>query len=143
MNFVELLRSGRMSRDFDHVVEQIPYYRYLGIEVRDTDEGLVSVMPFAEHLIGNPMLPAIHGGATGAFLESAAIVNLLAEVETESVPKTITVSVDFLRSGRPTDTYAMGTLTRIGRRVASVRAEAWQEDRRNAIAAATLHFLIR
>jgi uncharacterized protein (TIGR00369 family) len=143
MNFVELLRSGRMSRDFDHVVEQIPYYRYLGIEVRDTDEGLVSVMPFAEHLIGNPMLPAIHGGVTGAFLESAAIVNLLAEVETESVPKTITVTVDFLRSGRPTDTYAMGTLTRIGRRVASVRAEAWQEDRRNAIAAATLHFLIR
>ena len=143
MNFVELLRSGRMSRDFDHVVEQIPYYRYLGIEVRDTDEGLVSVMPFAEHLIGNPMLPAIHGGVTGAFLESAAIVNLLAEVETESVPKTITVTDDFLRSGRPTDTYAMGTLTRIGRRVASVRAEAWQEDRRNAIAAATLHFLIR
>lgn len=143
MNFVELLRSGRMSRDFDHVVEQIPYYRYLGIEVRDTEEGLVSVMPFAEHLIGNPMLPAIHGGVTGAFLESAAIINLLAEVETESVPKTITVTVDFLRSGRPADTYAMGTLTRIGRRVASVRAEAWQEDRRNAIAAATLHFLIR
>jgi hypothetical protein len=31
-------------------------------------------MPFSPKIIGNPMLPAIHGGMTGAFLETTAIV---------------------------------------------------------------------
>ena len=33
-------------------------------------------MPFSPKIIGNPILPAIHGGMTGAFLETTAIIGV-------------------------------------------------------------------
>jgi len=142
VSLLALLQQARLSRDFDSVIEAIPYARWLGLEVREEADGLLTVLPFSEGIVGNPMLPAIHGGVTGAFLESAAIVGLLAEMDTPAVPKTISITIDFLRSGRSTDTYAAATLTRLGRRVASVRVEAWQEDRAHPIAHAAVHFLL-
>ena len=38
------------------------------------------MMPFSPKIIGNPMLPAIHGGLTGAFLETTAIVGVTREL---------------------------------------------------------------
>ena len=142
MTLLELLRQARATRDYDALADRIPYARSLGVEVRDDGDGPVSVLPFSEAIVGNPMLPAIHGGVTGAFLETAAIFTLLAGVETTTVPKTVNITIDFLRSGRPADVYARGTITRLGRRVASVRAEAWQERRDDPIAHASLHFLL-
>jgi acyl-coenzyme A thioesterase PaaI-like protein len=40
------------------------------------------------------------------------------------------------------DSFATGIVTKQGRRVASVRAHAWQKDRDKLFAAATTHFLI-
>ena len=42
-----------------------PFARCLGIRV--SEDGTL-VMPFSPKIIGNPILPAIHGGMTGAFL---------------------------------------------------------------------------
>ena len=53
-------------------------------------------------MIGNTYLPAIHGGTLGAMLEMAAIFHLLWETETETVPKIVNITVDYLRSARPT-----------------------------------------
>ena len=97
----------------------------------------------ADHLIGNPALPALHGGTVGALLESAAIFELLVRAETVVLPKTITLTVDYLRSGRPQDTHARAFVTRQGRRVTNVRVEAWQEDRGKLIAAAAAIFLVK
>jgi hypothetical protein len=36
-------------------------------------------MPFSPKIIGSPILPAIHGGITGAFLETAAIIGVTRE----------------------------------------------------------------
>jgi uncharacterized protein (TIGR00369 family) len=89
------------------------------------------------------MLPAIHGGVIAALLESTAIFQLMWETEAIVLPKTITLTVDFLRSGRAVDTFARGILTRQGRRVANVRVEAWQDDRARPIAVASAHFLLK
>ena len=37
---------------------------------------LTAILPYDEKLIGNPILPALHGGATAAFLEVTAIIGL-------------------------------------------------------------------
>jgi acyl-coenzyme A thioesterase PaaI-like protein len=50
--------------------------------------------------------------------------------------------VDYLRTGRAVDTYAKGTITKHGRRVANVRVDAWQDDRDRPIASAHAHFLL-
>src|SRR5690606_24932364 len=132
----------RRTRRFDGLLAAIPYAGFLGLKAEFTPLGLLCTMPFSERIVGNPALPAIHGGVTGAFLENTALVVLMAESDVSRLPKTINITIEYLRSGRPADTYAAGVVTRHGRRVANVRVEAWQEDRTHPIAVASAHFLL-
>src|SRR5262249_59301008 len=104
-----------------------------GLSAAMQGDELITTMRYGEHLIGNPSLPALHGGTLGALLESAAIFELVWGVETIVLPKTITLTVDYLRSGAAVDTHARGIVTRQGRRVTNVRVEAWQTDRTNLV----------
>lgn len=124
------------------LVEHIPYARFLGIEIDRKGNEITTVMPFRESLIGNTMLPAIHGGAIGAMLEITSVIQLLFDTACERLPKTVDISVDYLRSGRPVDTFGRAIVTRQGRRVANVRAEIWQEEKARPIAASHGHFLL-
>lgn len=137
-----LIAAGR-SDDIQALVDLIPYHRFLGIRVREEAGDLIATMPHSPMLIGNPILPAIHGGAVGAFLETTAILHLLWARQTRHVPKTITVTIDYLRSAGPADTHARGVITKLGSRVANVRAEAWQGDPAKPVAAANVNFLIK
>ena len=142
VDLIALVVAARRSGEISQLVEVVPYASFLGIQVVRVDGELIGHLRFSEHLIGNPLLPALHGGVIGALLESTAIFQLMWETEAIVLPKTITLTVDYLRSGRPVDTFARGILTRQGRRVANVRVEAWQEDRSRPIAVARAHFLI-
>ena len=58
------------------LVAAVPYIGFLGVRFDRRGDELTAVMPFDEMLIGNAALPALHGGATAAFLEIAAIIEL-------------------------------------------------------------------
>ena len=137
-----LLRQARASGDFAPLAAAIPYARFLGLQLQQVDGELVCHMPYQDMLIGNSALPALHGGTLGALLESTAIFGLMVQADSDHVPKIISLTVDYLRSGRAQDTYARAIITRAGRRVAYVRVEAWQEDRTRPIAAAHVLFLL-
>jgi uncharacterized protein (TIGR00369 family) len=135
------------------LVDGIPYASFLGIRFDRRGDELTACMPYADALIGNPILPALHGGAIAAFLEVAAIVELSWSILWEDMeagtattlprlPKTIDFSVDYLRSGLPRDAYARARVNRSGRRYASVHVEAWQDNRGRLFAQATGHFLM-
>jgi uncharacterized protein (TIGR00369 family) len=123
--------------------ETVPYARFLGIEFELRGDELTAVLPFKDSLIGNPMLPALHGGVIGAMMELTAVGQIYLAQEARQVPKTIDISIDYLRSGRPVDTYARAHLTKLGRRIANVRVEAWQFDRADPIATLHGHFLVQ
>jgi len=142
MDFLELIARAKESEDFNLLCDAIPYARFLGLTIEKMDGGPVSRLAYDDKLIGNPLLPALHGGVVGALMEHAAIVQLMWEMETAHLPKTINISVDYLRSGGPHDTFAQGVVTKHGRRVANVRVEAWQRDRGKLIAHAYAHFLV-
>ncbi|QQS14932.1 MAG: PaaI family thioesterase [Rhodospirillales bacterium] len=114
----------------------------MGMAPEDTTGELLTRMRYSPDLIGNTHLPALHGGTIGALLETAAIFHLLWTTDNAELPKIINITVDYLRSGRPVDTLARASFTKLGRRVASVAVEAWQEDRSKPVAAAQLHFLV-
>ena len=124
----------------------IPYARYLGMRAELHGDEMTAVLPYADGLIGNPAIPALHGGVIGAFMELTAMAQLaLAQGMAQGMarqPKPIGVTVEYLRSGRPRDVYARAEIKRLGRRVASVRVEAWQESRGAPIAALHGHFLV-
>jgi uncharacterized protein (TIGR00369 family) len=139
---VEMVAAAKRAGEISRLVEAVPYARFLGISMVHVDGELLGKLSFGEHQIGNPLLPALHGGVLAALLESTAIFQLMWETEAIVLPKTITLTVDYLRSGRAVDTFARGILTRQGRRVANVRVEAWQDDRARPIAVASAHFLV-
>lgn len=142
------------------LVDGVPYIRFLGIEFERHGDELTAVLTFDEALIGNPLLPALHGGVTAAFLETAAIIELSwsylwqdiesgvldpATITPETLPrlpKTIDFTIDYLRSGLPRDAYARARITRAGRRYASVHVEAWQDNRSRLYAQGMGHFLM-
>jgi acyl-coenzyme A thioesterase PaaI-like protein len=150
----------RRDAALHRLVEGVPYIRFLGVRFERRGDELTAVLPFDEKLIGNPLLPALHGGAIGAFLEIAAVVELDWAIVWERMegggaaaeaieagrfppmPKTIDFTVDYLRSGLPRDAYARARVNRMGRRYASVHVEAWQDNRARLFAQATAHFLM-
>ena len=142
MTLVERLAEAKASGDFQKLFDIVPYSRFLGLTARIESDELITTMKYADHLIGNPALPALHGGTLGALCESAAIFELLWRAETIVLPKTITLTVDYLRSGGPVDTHARSIVFRQGRRVTNVRVEAWQTDRAAPVATAHAIFLV-
>ena len=138
----EVLTRARQSGDPDGLVQWVPYARFIGVHAQLIDGELIATMSYRDQLIGNPALPALHGGTVGSLLESAAVFELLWSRETVLLPRIINITVDYLRSGKPVATHARGVVTRSGRRIANVRAEAWQDDRARPIATAQAHFLL-
>jgi uncharacterized protein (TIGR00369 family) len=116
-----------------------PYVRFLGMRLEPGDVGPIAVLPFAPRLVGNPILPALHGGVVASFLELAALARLGAEGERA---RTIDITVDYLRPARPLTTYAEVRILKLGRRAANLAVEAWQDDRASPVAALRGHFLI-
>ena len=117
-----------------------PFARALGIRLGD--DGTL-VMPFSQKIVGNPILPAIHGGVTGAFLETTAIVGVTRELGVSALPKPIGLTINYLRSGRALDSYANVSIVKQGRRVVAFEARAWQDDPTKPIASAFGHFMLR
>jgi uncharacterized protein (TIGR00369 family) len=142
VSLVDKLAEAKRDGDHQRLIDAVPYAKFLGLTAAIVDDQLITTMRFGEHLIGNPALPALHGGTLGALLESAAIYELLWRAETIVLPKTITLTVDYLRSGAAVDTHARGIVTRQGRRVTNVRMEAWQDDRASPVATAHAIFLV-
>lgn len=145
----------RRDAALQNLLADVPYIQFLGVQFDRRGDELTAVLPFKDDHIGNPMLPAIHGGVTAAFLEITAIIQLSWEmiwddVETPTtdvptrvlLPKTIDFTVDYLRSGLPRDAYARARVNRSGRRYASVHVEGWQDNRSKLFAQATGHFLM-
>jgi len=125
-----------------HVVDAIPYAQFLGVATEQVDGLWQCVLPFHEGLVGNPRLPAIHGGVLGAFLELTALVRLIEESGTERAPKPITFSIDYLRSARPATTRARADIVKLGRRIANVHVVAWQDDPARPVASGNGKFLL-
>jgi acyl-coenzyme A thioesterase PaaI-like protein len=156
LQVIKQRRDGALSA----LVDSIPFITFMGISFDRRGDELTAIMRFDEKLIGNPVLPAIHGGATASFLETAALIELAwqrAWVAMEDrkrdvedviaagylrLPKTIDFTVDYLRTGLPRDCYARARVNRSGRRYASVHVEAWQDNRAKLYAQATGHFLM-
>lgn len=152
--------KARRDAALESLTRSSPYQRFINVKFERMGDELTGCLKYDWSLIGNPMIPALHGGVVAALLEITATTQLgwgrvWSEFEAGGAraaaidggrlpqyPKTIDITVDFLRSGRPRDAYARAYVQKLGRRVANVRVEAWQDARNRPIAAAHGHFLM-
>ena len=153
-------RQAARDRVLASLTQGVPYNRLLGVRFDRLGDELTGRLPFREGLVGNPALPALHGGVTGSFLEITGLMQLaweqvialmaaggeaaarVGEGRFPPMPKTIDITVDYLRSGRPRETFARATVQKAGRRVAHVHVEAWQDSRARPIAMLRGNFLM-
>ena len=135
--------SEAVDERLNAMLGRIPYARFLGVRAEVAGDEMTLVMPFAERLVGNTRLPALHGGVVGAFLEMTALAQLSISVGLARQARPIDVTIEYLRSGRPLTSYARAEIKRIGRRVANIQVEAWQEARARPIAALHGHFALK
>lgn len=163
MSPIEKLHQQETARDaaLARLVATAPFVGFLGVEMQRHGDELTGRLRFDPKLIGSPVLPALHGGAIGAFLEITAILNLawrqiwealeagdaaaaaIHEGRLPALPKTVDITIDYLRAGRARDVFARAMITKQGRRVSNIRVEAWQEERGRPMASAHGHFLLR
>ena len=126
-----------MSRgdELQSVLDRVPMVQTLGMQCEIMGDEMTAVLPFRDNLIGNVTIRALHGGAIATFLELTAMAQLYLATDLERPPRTINLTVDYLRQGKAEDLYARATITKLGRRMASVRAEAWQSERSKPVSA--------
>ena len=142
MAVVGPLKEMKEKGDFSDLHSVVPYAGFLGLSLEQQGEEFITTMHYHDDLIGNTALPALHGGTISALLEMAALFQVACQLEPDIMPKIVTITVDYMRSGAPRDTYATASMTRVGRRVVNMQATAWQENRSTPIANAHVNFLL-
>lgn len=142
MSLADVILQEPNAETLQRWLKRVPYAVFLGIKAEIREGEILFILPKNEKLIGNPSLPALHGGVVGAFMEQAGAFHLVAKMDKPVLPKIIDFSLDYLRPSRLRDTYAQCKLTRQGRAIANIAINAWQEDRDKPNAIARAHFLL-
>ncbi|WP_079202420.1 PaaI family thioesterase [Pseudomonas sp. CC6-YY-74] len=138
----QLLSQAHENGDYDSLINLMPYAKLLGMQCPRQGEDMIFHLPANQDNIGNPILPALHGGVIAGFMEHAAMLHLLMFMGIPHLPKIIDFSIDYLRAGHYRDTYAQCQVWRQGRRVANVAITAWQTNQTEPIATARAHFKV-
>ena len=104
--------------------ERIPFNKHMGLKAVALRAGhAVLRLPWADHLIGDPMRPAVHGGVFSMLADTAggaACFSLLAK-RTDRV-STVDLRIDYLRPGAAGgDIFCVADVVRMGNRVAVAR----------------------
>jgi len=139
----QTVAKAHETGDYNPLIELIPYAQVIGVNCERFGEEMVFRLPRNPDNLGNPTLPAIHGGVIAAFMELSAAFQVLLQTTTPELPKIIDFSVDYMRAGLDRDTFAMCQLERQGRRVTNCSVIAWQAKRSEPIATARAHFLVK
>lgn len=139
------LSQARQQSSPQQILDLIPYSSFIGAQAKVLKADSENVLYWLDRRasnIGNPSLPAIHGGVIGGFLELSASIEVLYTLDVNVVPKVVDFSLDYLRPGRYKTIYANCTVLRQGKKLVNVTATAWQDNPETSIATARCHFLI-
>jgi uncharacterized protein (TIGR00369 family) len=123
-----------MSSDFLDLIKPIfekaiPFNRFLGLEAVEVEEGRVRLeLPFREQFIGNPVMPALHGGVVSMLLDTAGGAAVWTRLSPADTVSTVDLRVDYLRPGRLERLVAVATVVRLGNRVGVVELRAFHPD---------------
>ncbi len=117
-----------------HVVEEIiPLHKFLGIELLDVDEEKATLkVPYRPELLGNPMLPALHGGIISTMMDAVGgIAGMTTLKSPEDHISTIDIRIDYLRPGKAENLIAEGKIARSGNRIVVAQMLAYNEGKRD------------
>ncbi|WBU40875.1 MULTISPECIES: PaaI family thioesterase [Marinobacter] len=136
-----LTQSRDASRSYQDLLDRIPYARHLGLDIPKDSAGLIVSLPFHEALIGNFMLPALHGGVLGALIEITARIAAQSEDAKARCPRILDSNINYLRSAQAKHTLASAEIIRQGRRTSLVQVTCWQDEKDRPITSGRVQLL--
>jgi uncharacterized protein (TIGR00369 family) len=133
--------SSKECSAWQTLLEGIPYSVHLGLEARALGSSILIYLPYREALIGNFMLPALHGGVIGALMEITALVAAQRKDLQNRNPRILGSNVNYLRSAQASPTFAKAQIIRQGRRTSLVEIKCWQSDESCPVASGQVRLL--
>jgi acyl-coenzyme A thioesterase PaaI-like protein len=138
----ELMHKARTQDQYQALIDTFPYATTIGLSCLKLGDELIFKLDGKQSNIGNPLMPAIHGGVIGGVMELAATFHIALTSDINQLPKIVDFSIDYLRSAHVVDTFAKCEVIRQGRRVVNVNIKTWQASPDQAITTARAHFLL-
>lgn len=125
--------------------QAVPHNRALGLRFVDYAEGeAVILLPFAEHLVGNPETGVLHGGAVSSLLDAVCGAAVFLAVASPMPIATLDLRIDYLKMAEPgRDVLGKAKCYKVTKHVAFVRGIAYHDDESDPIAAATGSFMLQ
>src|SRR5690554_986465 len=91
--FAKVISEAHQTGDFQTMVDNIPYAQFIGLKFQRLGQDILFQLPANTDNIGNPILPAIHGGVIGGFMELAASLQLVMTMDSVALPKIVDFSL--------------------------------------------------
>jgi len=118
------------------------YLHSLGLRLDMAATPVRGLMPHHERVVGNPKVPALHGGALATLMQVTATAELMKTSQAISAPLMSSCTIEYLRSAELVDCHASAVVVTRSRRYANLRAAIWQSREDQPVAVATVHFLL-
>lgn len=124
--------------------QAVPHNRALGLRFVDFADGSATiVLPYADHLVGNPETGVLHGGAITSLLDATCGAAVFMKLGKPRPIATLDLRIDYLKRGEPgRDVICKCTCYKVTRHVAFVRGLAFHDSEDDPIAAASGSFII-
>lgn len=84
INVHDIVKRAIDLNDYSYLLAKVPYTQFIGMSVNRFGDEMVFKLPAKDDNIGNPILPAIHGGVIAGFMEMSAIVQLMVFMQAKS-----------------------------------------------------------
>ncbi|MBK9259254.1 MAG: hotdog fold thioesterase [Polyangiaceae bacterium] len=99
--------------------EFIPFNKWLGVKVEHIDRGHITLsIPWRPEFVGDPTVPALHGGVIAAVADAAGGVAVWTGLKNPaSRLSTVDLRMDYLRPGREEKLIADAKVVRVGARL--------------------------
>ena len=126
------------------IVESLPHNAKLGIRTVEIGRGrCTTYIEFRPELVGDPRRGVLHGGVVTTLLDATSGVAVYSSLPPETTLATLDMRIDYLKPTQPGKRlYATADLSRLTRRIAFVRASAYQDDPENEVAHCAASFMI-
>lgn len=113
---------------------EIPFNRWLGMEVVPDDEAFVLRIPFRPELVGDRARPALHGGVVSTLIDTAGGGAAFLAVDEGQRVSTVDLVVDYLRPAPLVALVARARAVRKGNRVVLCSVEVTAEGQGEVLA---------
>jgi uncharacterized protein (TIGR00369 family) len=99
--------------------ELVPFNKWLGMKVEHMDRGRVTIsIPWRPEIVGDPTVPALHGGVIGAVADATGGIAVWTMVDNPATRiSTVDMRVDYLRPGKQETLVADAHVIRFGARL--------------------------